>query len=346
MSAQNQRYILRAVAEEQRTLWDEWMNAQPGGHLLQSWTWGELKSESGWHPLRLALWDDERTEIVAAAQVLRRSAPRMPLRLGHLAYIPKGPVIDWSRADLCTTFFSQLDQCLRRQGALALRMELNFETGTQAGELVMKRMQELSTRPERTIQPLRTIIVDLEPDEDAILARMKEKWRYNIGLARRRGVTVRVAETEQDVRSWYALLQVTSERETFGVHTLDYYLDCWRLLSRQQQARLFLAEYEGQLLAGIFVSLFAREGIYLYGASSNELRKHMPNHLLQWEAMTWAKRNGATSYDLWGIPPTDDDDESMAGVYRFKSGWGGRVVRFLGCYERVYQPLAMSLARH
>ncbi|MBO0779797.1 MAG: peptidoglycan bridge formation glycyltransferase FemA/FemB family protein, partial [Ktedonobacteraceae bacterium] len=216
MSAQNQRYILRAVAEEQRTLWDEWMNAQPGGHLLQSWTWGELKSESGWHPLRLALWDDERTEIVAAAQVLRRSAPRMPLRLGHLAYIPKGPVIDWSRADLCTTFFSQFDQCLRRQGALALRMELNFETGTQAGELVMKRMQELSTRPERTIQPLRTIIVDLEPDEDAILARMKEKWRYNIGLARRRGVTVRVAETEQDVRSWYALLQVTSERETFG----------------------------------------------------------------------------------------------------------------------------------
>ncbi|MBO0782847.1 MAG: peptidoglycan bridge formation glycyltransferase FemA/FemB family protein, partial [Ktedonobacteraceae bacterium] len=141
-------------------------------------------------------------------------------------------------------------------------------------------------------------------------------------------------------------LQVTSERETFGVHTLDYYLDCWRLLSRQQRARLFLAEYEGQLLAGIFVSLFAREGIYLYGASSNELRKHMPNHLLQWEAMTWAKRNGATSYDLWGIPPTDDDDESMAGVYRFKSGWGGRVVRFLGCYERVYQPLAMSLARH
>lgn len=345
MSARNQRYMMRAVTEEQWERWDAWLSARPDGHLLQSWIWGDLKSKSGWHPLRLALWDEERDEIVAAAQVLRKTAPRLPLRLGHLAYIPKGPVLDWSQPDLCVAFFAQLDNHLRRQGALALRMDLMQEEGTPEAELVLKRMQALDAHTERTIQPLRTIIVDLEHSEEEILARMKEKWRYNVGLARRRGVTVRVAETEEDVRAWYDLLRVTCERDGFGVHTLDYYLDAQRLLGQQNYARIFLAEFEGQLLGGIFVTLFAREGIYLYGASSNEQRKHMPNHLLQWEAMCWAKRNGATRYDLWGIPATDDDDEAMAGVYRFKSGWGGRVTRFLGCYERVYNPLGMSLAR-
>lgn len=93
------------------------------------------------------------------------------------------------------------------------------------------------------------------------------------------------------------------------------------------------------------MSLFARQGIYLYGASSNEQRQLMPNYVLQWEAMRWAKSQGASSYDLWGIPATDAEDEAMAGVYRFKGGWGGRVVQFLGGYEQVYRPITMQVAR-
>jgi lipid II:glycine glycyltransferase (peptidoglycan interpeptide bridge formation enzyme) len=102
------------------------------------------------------------------------------------------------------------------------------------------------------------------------------------------------------------------------------------------QAHLLLAEYEGHLLAGIFVGLLGKQAMYLYGASSNEWRQLMSNHLLQWEAMRWAKQQGATQYDLWGIPATDDEDEAMAGLYRFKRGWGGEVVRFMGAYEREY----------
>jgi len=107
---------------------------------------------------------------------------------------------------------------------------------------------------------------------------------------------------------------------------------------------LLLAEHDGQLLAGIFVSMFARQAIYLYGASSNEQRQLMPNYLLQWEAICWAKSCGATTYDFWGIPETDDENEAMAGVYRFKSGWGGRAVQFLSNYEYAYRPLTMKIA--
>ncbi|MBE3559648.1 MAG: peptidoglycan bridge formation glycyltransferase FemA/FemB family protein [Ktedonobacteraceae bacterium] len=345
MLDQNARYALHEVTGKQRDMWDSFINAHMGGHLLQSWDWGELKAHTGWWPLRLGLWDRETGEMAAAAQLLRRSAPHLPLWLGHLAYIPRGPVIDWSHPDLCSAFFRQLDDYLSGHGALALWLEPDEEAGTPAGELVGKRLDALPVQPVRAVQPVRTIVVDLAPAEEELLAKMKEKWRYNIRLAMRKGVTVRVAASEQDVYAWYRLLSVTAERDRFGIHTVDYYLRAWQMLTVQDRARLLLAEYDGQVLAGIFVSCFARQAIYLYGASSNEQRNLMPNYLLQWEAMRWSKQKGAATYDLWGIPETDAPEEAMAGVYRFKSGWGGRIIRFVGAYERVYHPLLMRLAR-
>ncbi|HLZ58385.1 MAG TPA: peptidoglycan bridge formation glycyltransferase FemA/FemB family protein [Ktedonosporobacter sp.] len=340
----NTRYVLRAVPVEQREQWDSVVSEHANGHLLQSWDWGELKAFAGWHPLRLALWDRESPQIVAAAQVLRRTAPRVPLWAGHLAYIPKGPVIDWSQSALCDVFFAQLDTYLSKQGALALRLEPGPALDTQAGEQARQRLAEQAMHTVQPIQPLRTIVLDLAPDEETLLAQMKEKWRYNVRLSGRKGVTVRVAETAEDVRAWYILLQATGERDQFGIHTCEYYLRAWELFGGHDQLRLFLAEYQGQLLAGIFVSLYAHEAIYMYGASSNELRQLMPNYLLQWEAIRWARQQGAHHYDFWGIPETDAEDEAMSGVYRFKRGWGGRVVQFPGAYERIYRPLSMKIA--
>jgi peptidoglycan pentaglycine glycine transferase (the first glycine) len=328
-------YKLCPVSLAQRQQWDAFVARS--GHLLQSWGWGELKARSGWSPLRLALWHGD--DIVAAASILRRTAANLPLRVGHLAYIPKGPVIDWSDSLLCATFFAQLTAYLRKQGAIAMRMEPGMET--LVGDWVSK-LQMHSVAP---VQPLRTIILDLAPSEETLLAQMKEKWRYNVRLAARKGVTIRVAETPADVHVWYRLLQTTSERDQFGIHSSNYYLDAWHIFAPHNQARLLLAEYDGQLLAGIFVGLFAGQAIYLYGASSNEQRQLMPNYLLQWEAIRWARQQGAHTYDFWGIPATDAEDEAMAGVYRFKRGWGGRIVQFPGCYEAVYHPLAMRIAR-
>jgi peptidoglycan pentaglycine glycine transferase (the first glycine) len=203
----------------------------------------------------------------------------------------------------------------------------------------------LLLNPAPPVQPVRTILLDLTLDEATLLANMKEKWRYNLRLAERKGVKIREAQTPEDVQAWYTLMQTTSERDQFGIHTLDYYLRAWQIFAPRQQARLFLAEYDGQMLAGIFVTLFARQGTYLYGASSDVHRNLMPNYLLQWEAIRWAKQQGAAQYDFGGISATDNENDPLAGVYRFKRGWGGKVVRFVGCYEHIYHPVAMKLAK-
>jgi lipid II:glycine glycyltransferase (peptidoglycan interpeptide bridge formation enzyme) len=339
---------LSLIPVDQQHLWDEYISTSPSGHLLQSWGWGELKASAGWHPLRLALWDMQLKRIVAAAQVLRRNPLHLPSRVGHLAYIPKGPVLDRSCQDvsgLFQTFFFQLHTYLVKQGALALQVEFACEDESSDSKLLIRELDAMNFRRVQSIQPGRTIVIDITPDEDTLLAHMKEKCRYNIRLAARKGVQVRVAETVEDVASWYELLQTTSIRDRFGIHTLEYYRRAWQIFAPRQQARFLLAQYNGQLVAGIFVGLMAKQAMYLYGASSNEHRKLMPNYLLQWEAIRWAKQAGATTYDLWGIPETDDQNEAMAGVYRFKSGWGGRIVRFMGNFEYVYHPMAIRLIR-
>jgi len=337
--------ILQPVAAERRKQWDDFVARHPYGHLLQTWGWGELKASVGWYPIRFALWDVEQQQMMAAAQVLRHPTGRFPLRAGHFAYIPKGPVLDWSQRLLCDALFSQLHRQLANLGALTLRIELPQKANIAGSEDIRKRVISLGFHPARAIQPVRTILLDLTPSEETLLARMKEKWRYNLRLAARKGVTVRVGQSAEDVRAWYKLLQTTSERDEFGIHTLEYYLQAWQIFATCNQARLLLAEYQGQLLAGIFVAQLAKQALYLYGASANEQRHLMPNYLLQWEAIRWARQQGATLYDFWGIPTTDDEDEDMAGVYRFKRGWGGEVASFLGAFERDYHPFMMRLAR-
>ena len=339
------KYALRLMAADQQSQWDRFVNDHPRGHFLQSWGWGDLKAGSGWHPLRLALWDEPRGQMAAAAQVLCRTAPHAPLWLGNMAYIPKGPVIDWSQPDMCRAFFAPLNTFLNRRSSLALRLEPPLEAALAADDRLQESMAAMPCIPVAAVQPARTIILDLAPDPETLLAQMKEKWRYNVRLAGRKGVTIRAAQSADDVSAWYALLRATGQRDQFGVHTLDYYLRCWRIFAPRGQGCLFLAEHDGKLLGGIFVALFARQAIYLYGASSSEQRQLMPNYLLQWHAICWAREQGAASYDFWGIPATDDENEPMAGVYRFKSGWGGRVTRYVGNYEHVYHPLAMRLAR-
>ena len=336
-----QPYTLRPVTSQQS--WDTFVSSHPRGHLLQSWGWGELKAGAGWHPLRLFLWDNEQNRPVAAAQILRRTVAFLPPGIGHLAYIPKGPVLD--DLSLAAPFFRLLHPYLRRHGAIALQVEAPYTVDEPDGLQCAAWMKQSGFSQVGAVQPLRTILLDLTPDEETLLARMKEKWRYNVRLAARKGVHIRAATSEDDVRSWYRILQTTSERDAFGIHTKDYYLRVWRIFAPQRQARLFLAEKDGQLLAGIFVGLLAKQAIYLYGASSNELRQLMPNYLLQWEAIRWAKSEGAICYDFWGIPATDDENEAMAGVYRFKSGWGGSIGRFVGTYQYAYHPLVMRVAR-
>jgi lipid II:glycine glycyltransferase (peptidoglycan interpeptide bridge formation enzyme) len=180
---------------------------------------------------------------------------------------------------------------------------------------------------------------------------MKQKTRYNVRLARKKGVVVK---SSADLESFYRLMLVTSQRDAFGVHDLEYYRKAYELFHPKGECVLLLAEYQGEPLAGIMVFTHGKRAWYFYGASSNQHRDRMPTYLLQWEAMRWAKSQGCSTYDLWGVPDFDLEtleadftrrSDGLWGVYRFKRGFGGGLQRSRGSWDRVYKPSLYSLYR-
>ena len=208
-------------------------------------------------------------------------------------------------------------------------------------------LQQAGFRPSpHALQPRRTIVLDLHGDEEEILSRMKQKTRYNIRLAARKEVAV---EASDDLETFARLIEVTGERDAFGVHTPDYYRRAYELFHPSGTCQLFLASYQGQPLAGLMVFAVGDRAWYLYGASNNQQRNRMPTYLIQWEAIRWAKEKGCTSYDLWGVPdyPEDGLEENFSnrsdglwGVYRFKRGFGGELLRACSAWDKVYHRAA------
>jgi lipid II:glycine glycyltransferase (peptidoglycan interpeptide bridge formation enzyme) len=187
--------------------------------------------------------------------------------------------------------------------------------------------------------------VNIKDPEEDILARMKQKTRYNIRLAEKKGVTIRAWE---DVESFHKMLLLTGSRDGFGVHSQEYYQRAYDLLHPRQMGELLLAEYEGKPLAALFVACHGDRAYYLYGASTGEERNRMPTYLLQWEAMKWAKAHGCQEYDLWGVPDESEAtleqhfesrSDGLWGVYRFKRGFGGELKRAVQAMDKVYHPL-------
>jgi len=320
--------------------WDRFVVKHSDGHILQTSTWGALKAQFGWSDERVGL--AREGELVAGAQVLYR---RLPAGLGRLAYVPKGPLVDWANEEQRAALLAALDRAAKSRRAIALTVEPDLPDEP----LHRERLCALGFRPAlfSSIQPRRTLIVDISPDEDAILAAIKSKTRYNVRLAARKGVTVREA-SKADLPVFHALMAATGTRGRFGVHAPAYYEAAYRLFVPQGRARLLLAEVEGEPVAALMVFALPPRAWYFYGASGDAHREKMPTYLLQWEAMRWAKSLGCTTYDLWGVPDEDEVTleaeftqrrDGLWGVYRFKRGFGGRLVRSVGAWDRVYAPL-------
>jgi lipid II:glycine glycyltransferase (peptidoglycan interpeptide bridge formation enzyme) len=307
--------------------WNQFLERFPNAHLLQMGEWGELKGGFGWKPVRFVL-DGE-----IGAQILFR---RLPLGL-TLGYMPK-PVT--SNELLSNEFWREVDKICKRNRAVFLKVEPDAWADQSPDTWHVT----LRTSP-HNIQPPRTTIVSIKEDEEAILARMKPKTRYNIRLAEKKGVTVRAWD---DIPAFHEMMLVTGGRDGFGVHSKEYYQRAYDLFHPQGACELFLAEYEGKPLASLMVFANGKRAWYVYGASNNEERNRMPTYLIQWEAMRWAKARGCEEYDLWGVPDENEEtleaqfekrSEGLWGVYRFKRGFGGEVKRAAQALDRVYNPL-------
>ena len=326
--------------------WDTFVAAHPHGSLLQTTNWARLKSRFGWSSQRVWLRQDGR--LVAGAQVLFRSVALGVVKLG---YIPHGPLVNWSDDEQLTVLFNQIDQAAYGRGAGLLKLEPRLWLDEMSPDewQALYRRHGCVPSPD-TIQPPRTVVIDLRPTEEEILAAMKQKTRYNIRLAEKKGVTVRLG-TAADLSGFNRLMQATGARDRFGIHQPEYYRSAFEIFA-PDNAALWLAEYEGRPLAGVMVFAAGASAAYLYGASSDEERQRMPAYAAQWAAMRWAKARGCTTYDLWGVPDAEEEEleagfaerqDGLWPVYRFKRGFGGEVKRTVGAADRVYNNLLHRL---
>lgn len=188
------------------------------------------------------------------------------------------------------------------------------------------------------VQPPDSTFIDLSLTEDEILSKMKSKWRYNVRYAKKHGVAVRRVFFDdenfaRDLDSFYEIYRETSARDGIGLHPKKYYEDLLKRNCPDSQVTLYIASFEGEDLACI-VTLFQKdEAVYLYGASGNSKRNLMPSYLVQWNAILDAKKFGSKIYDFYGIPPTNEENHPMHGLYQFKTGFGGDEIHRPGCFD-------------
>jgi len=330
--------------------WNATISKLPSPHFLQTWEWGQVKSHFGWQPIP-KVWRDPHGEAVAAALVLQRELPIRGLaaRL-RLLYVPKGPLLDWQDAALRQRVLADLGELARQRGAIFIKIDPDVRVGLGypgqpdakedvTGTQVVCNLAQLGWRfSDEQIQFRNTVLLDLKPDVETLLARMKQKTRYNIRLAERKGVSVR-SGTLDDLKMLYRMYAETANRDGFVIRSENYYLELWTTFIRAGLAEPLVAEIDHEPAAAVVIFRFAGGAWYMNGMSRPAHREKMPNHLLQWEALQRARTEGAAIYDLWGAPDIFDESDSLWGVYRFKEGFGGEVVRHIGAWDLPLRPV-------
>ena len=335
--------------------WENFLLAFPEAHILQTRQWGELKSKYGWETVHVIARSSavEQAEQ-SGAQILFKSLP-----LGFcIGYIPKGPVGQKESREnglAWQALWLEIDSICRDRRAIFLKVEPDLlEPDVVADESAnaSSRLVPAGFRVSKhSIQPPRTILIDIGDEEGGILGRMKQKTRYNIRLAQKKGIVV---STSADLDTFHRLMRNTGQRDQFPVHSLAYYQAAYEIFHRIGQCELFQAEFDGQPIA--YLMAFARgpRAWYFYSALADVHRDLMPAYLLQWEAMRWARWRGCRIYDLWGVPDHEYDvlesrfsnhSGGLWGVYRFKRGFGGQLRRAVGPWDRVYFPLFYNFYR-
>lgn len=315
-----------------RQEWDVFLRNYPNAHILQTSAWGEFKARFGWQPLRVIAGQD-------GAQILLR---RLPLGLS-IAYIPKGPLGVFS-----DELSVKVEAACKAGNAMVLHIEPDaWESAFDARGLVSRGF----VKSQMAIQPQRTITVSLDESEEKWLERMKQKTRYNIRLAQKKEVEVRISS---DVGLFNRLMKVTGERNVFGIHHDSYYQAVYDEFFPSGACQLLVAYTRQTPLAALMLFTRGERAWYFYGASSDVERNRMPTYLLQFEAMKMAKQKGCRVYDLWGIPDFEEQEledkflsrsDGLWSVYRFKRGFGGEVRKSAACYEKVFRTIPHTLVQ-
>ncbi|MDS1030365.1 peptidoglycan bridge formation glycyltransferase FemA/FemB family protein [Bacillota bacterium LX-D] len=327
----------RLIGVDESRKFDEFTAWAPKGHILQSYEWGEVKALTSWEPLRLVV--EEEGKIVAALSILKR---KLPVFNKAIFYAPRGPVVDPTNYALMDFLWKETKKIAKKHGAILLKIDPDISVQNQD---FINYFQQAGFRSAQSgegfegTQPKFVFRLDIKPTLEELFANLHSKTRYNLRLAEKRGVTIRTAENKEDLKIFYDVLIETAERDKFLIRSYAYFETIWEQLVEKGLAKIFLAEYEQKVIAGTLALLYGDKVWYLYGASSNKYRNVMPNYLLQWTMIKWAKENNCTLYDFRGVPGELTEDNPLYGLYRFKKGFNGDFTEFIGEFDLVFDKL-------
>lgn len=315
---------------------DRFVHAHARGHLFQSSLWSQLKEDWISHTLVVR---DARENIVGSMCVRIRRFKRLPLTM---MYASRGPVCDWHDAGVLRALTQQAQDLARSYRAVSLKIDPPVP---REDRTFCEIMRALGYRANESaidwegVQPRTLMRIELcGKTEQMVWNRFSQKHRYNTRLAIKRGVTVREG-TRADIPAFYELMRQTGARNGFAIRAQSYFERMYDALNEKGAGVLLLA-YDAQkrCVAALWGSVFAGQGMYLYGASANQGRSCMATYLLQWEMIRICMQRGARTYDLRGVPTGLTADHPLGGLYRFKKGFGGTALTTVGEWDYVYHP--------
>lgn len=328
-------YTARWLEKEDKELFNSFIDHHPKGHSMQLWEWGDIKGRTGWKPWRLIL--ETQGKIFAAATILER---KLPFLGSPIFYCPRGPVVDMDDQEKLKAVFRAIQELAKKRKAILLKIDPDIPKNQEelATFLAVTGFKQVDKGQNfEGVQPKFVFRLDITPDEENLLAQMHQKTRYNIRLAMKKDVSIRIG-TREDLPEFYRVLKETTERDNFLVRAYSYFEDLYDTLVPAGYGQLFIGEYEGKIIAGTFAFITGQKAWYIYGASSNSYRNVMPNYLIQWEMIRWAKENGCTLYDFRGVSGDLNEDNPLYGLYKFKKGFNGEFTEFIGEWDYVYRP--------
>lgn len=303
-----------------------------GSQILQSDEWGGVKAGFGWEPVKLKLDDG------SSAILLKR---KLPLINKCFFYVPRGPLIDFDAPAEVSKFVKAAKREAKKHGALFLRMDPEVPENDDEALRILR--EEGFVKAKKEVQPRSTFILDLSPGLEEIKAGFESKFRYNIHVAEKHGVTIKQGTDESAVEDFYRIYKETCSRQNFIIHPISYYKKIRSLIIGKDMGRVFTAYHEQVPVASVIIFNFGKRIWYMYGASLSSHRNMMPNNLLHWEVIKWAKDLGFEEYDLWGIPSNPKEGHPLWGVYRFKKGFNAKLFKFIGSYDLPFNGLLYRL---
>ena len=308
-------------------------------HPLQSSEWAEFRKKMGVKII-------EDNEFILSIHKI----PHVPWTIG---YLPKGPMPSKEMLD-------RLKRIGKEEKCIFIQLEPHVQKFTSEEPLtVTSEVAEWTPRRWRpSFHPLftkYTFVLDLTKSEQELLAGMHPKTRYNIKLAQKHGVEIIEDNSDEAFETYLKLTYETTKRQGFYAHSEQYHRLQWKTLPHkiinhkssiinQLSSHLLLAKYQGKTLVAWIVFVFQDMLYYPYGASSSENRETMASNLMMWETIRFGKKLGLKKFDMWGsLGPNPDPKDPWYGFHRFKEGYGGELLEFVGSYDLIINPMLYQL---